>query len=277
MAHNSIIKKIFLLCAGLILIRHFCLTQTDGFSLSKIHSDLSFHEEWKTSGDLGTICDQPFHYLGHGAQVFAFVSEDQTAILKFYRHHRTKHPLQCLAFVFPRISRTLEKRKLKRVKDFSSYKIAYDHLPEETGLLYVHLNKTAHLKKKVELYDKIGVRLFVDLDKVEFLLQKKANLVYSTLEEWIERGDFQSAEKGLTNLVQLLRVRHDKGIFDKDPDLKTNFGFIGDQAIQFDIGRFKQESSQNDSDSLIRITDRLCVWLDEKAPQLAEHLRREVR
>ena len=269
--------KWVLFCTGFLLVRGFCLIQTDGFALSKIHSDLSLHMEWETEGDIGFVCDQPFYYLGHGAQMFAFVSKDQTTVLKFYRHHRTGHPFGFLKPIFPRLAQTLDKRQNKRLKDFTSYKIAYDYFAEDTGLLYLHLNKTHHLKKRVELYDKIGVRHYVDLDNVEFILQKKADLIYPTLEKWIAQGEFRKAQTGLSKLVGLLRKRHQIGIFDKDPDLKTNFGFVGDEPIQFDFGRFKKEPNRLDSDELIRITDRLCIWLDEKAPALAKYLRMEVQ
>jgi len=115
---------------------------------------------------------------------------------------------------------------------------------------------------------------------MEFLVQKKADPIYSTLQQWIDKGAFVQAKEGLSQLVALLRSRCQKEIFDKDPDLKTNFGFINKTPIQFDVGRFKINPARSDpkqcTDELIRITDRLCQWLDEKAPSLSFHLRQEI-
>ena len=45
------------------------------------------------------------------------------------------------------------KREEKRNKVFSAFKLSFDSLPNETGLLYVHLNPTEHLKKTLRLFD----------------------------------------------------------------------------------------------------------------------------
>ena len=56
--------------------------------------------------------------------------------------------------------------------DFDSYKIAYENLKDETGLIYLHLNKTDFLKQKMIIIDKIGIYHEIDLDSMEFLIQK---------------------------------------------------------------------------------------------------------
>lgn len=279
-------KKILSFCTGGFLLYLLCLSQTDGFSLRKIHSNLPYHPEWETpSASIDHLLDQPFYYLSHGAQVYAFVSKDGQAVLKFYRHNRATHPLKALHFLLPpfvknRMNQTIIKREAKRIKDFTSYKLAAEKLSHETGLLYAHLNKSQNLKKKLTLFDKIGVRHIIDLDQFEFLLQKKADLLYPTLDKWIAQGSYEKAEKSLLALLSLLRHRCDKGIFDKDPDLRTNFGFVDEIPIQLDIGRFKEDAMEKDPEiqkaELIRITDQLCDWLDEKSPQLSARIRREL-
>ncbi len=254
--------------------------------MRKISSDLTYRPEWETdSVSIEPLLDQPFYYLGHGAQVYAFASEDNQTVLKFYRHNRACHPLHPIRFLIPgRLKEdmimTHNKRQGKRIKDFNSYKLAADNLAQETGLLYAHLNKSDHIEKKVVLFDKIGVRHTLDLNKYEFILQKKASLVYPSLEKWIANGDTLKAKKALSQLVSLLRSRSEKGIFDKDPNLKTNFGFVGETPIQIDIGRYKKELEQKDlakrCDELVRITDHLCHWLDEQSPELAKHIREDI-
>ena len=281
-------KKCFLFCLGVFALHYFCQKQTDGFALSKIQSNLKPQTEWETvcPNHLSSIAGQPFYYLGHGAQTFAFVSKDDRYVLKFYRHHRTGHPLKACAFFLPypwknRLAQTLEKRLLKRLKDFSSYKLAYDKLQNETGLLCLHLNKTTTLNQKVTLYDKIGVQHVIDLDQMEFILQEKASLLYPTLEKWISCQEIETAKQGLSQLISLLRTRCQRGIFDKDADLKTNFGFIDNTPIQFDIGRFKPDPSRADPEvyreDLFRITDKLCQWLETRAPELVTYIQTEIK
>ncbi len=278
-----ILKKIlaFSLCG--FALYQFCSHATDGFSIRKIQTNLETHSDWETPNGYFAL-DQPFSYLGHGAQVYAFVSFDGKYVLKFYRHNRASHPFAFLAPLLPpplkkRLLSTIEKRKNKRLKDFSSYLLAYHHLAKESGLLDLHLNPTEE-QRKVKIYDKIGVEHILDVSHMQYLLQKRAKPIYALLEEWISQGEMEYAKEQLSKLVTLLRTRCQKGIFDKDPDLKTNFGFTDDGPIQFDIGRFKLDPTRTDPniyrDDLIRITDRLCQWLEERAPALAAHIEQEI-
>ncbi|MBS0630159.1 MAG: hypothetical protein JSS30_08080 [Verrucomicrobia bacterium] len=267
-----LLKKIVLFCLALGLLQRLCQSQTDGFSRLKVDADLPYEVGWEAV----EIPDQPFTYFGCGAQTFAFVSEDGQYVLKFYRHHRTRHPLAFLAPWIPRLQQTVAKRQAKREKDFASYRIAYEKLRQETGLLGIHLGKTDQIHKKVKIYDKLGIEHTIDLDNMTFLLQKKAAPFYATLEEWIDGGYEDKAKQAVHELIALLQTRAQKGIFDKDPDLRTNFGFLDGHPIQFDIGRFKNEPERIDDDELLRITNSLRQWLNEKAPHLVDYLEVEL-
>ena len=260
-----------------MLLYYFCQRQTDGFSIARIRSDLEPRSEWETpsSADFADILNQPFRYLGKGVQTFAFASADGRYVLKFYRHHRAGHPLSFFSPISPRLKMTLAKRQNKRLKDFSSYKLGYDHLKEETGLIFIHLNR-GDFHQKVTLYDKIGIKHILDLNEMEFLLQQRAQPFYTALERWIDDGQLEEAKEGITGLLSLLQSRCLKGISDKDPDLQTNFGFINQRPIQFDVGRFKLDSSIDTEAELIRITAKLKDWLDQKSPHLSQHLQKEL-
>ncbi len=143
---------------------------------------------------------------------------------------------------------------------------------EETGLLYLHLNKTSDLKRKLVIRDKLNIAHELDLDQMEFLVQRKATLVYPHIETLIQKGELTAAKMAITNLVSLLHDRYKKGIFDKDPDLNTNFGFIGTCALQIDIGRFREGGGREDRDEILRITDNFRQWLDLRSPELSSHL-----
>lgn len=281
MLYKSLKGILFIVCA--ILVQRFCHLQTDGFALYKIFSSLTPRAEWEIPSpaeeEMATILhilDQPFFYLGKGAQCYVFASEDERYVLKFFRHDHTELPFWSLYFPEWKCS----KKRAKRMKDFMSFRIAYDTFREESGILFLQLNKNPALQKQIILFDKIGVRHQISIDQVEFVLQKRAELLYPTLEHWIVQGDKAQAAKTLSDLVQLLALRCKKGIHDKDPDLNTNFGVIAGKPIQIDVGRFtydkrcaKPEVYQPE---ILRITDNLKQWLDLHAPDLASHLLQEI-
>jgi hypothetical protein len=289
------IKKTFkfsLILGAIWLIHWGTHKATDGFAIEKICSNLSYHAEWAVPEpseeqfrEVGCILNQKFTYLGKGAQCFVFLSEDQQSVLKFFRHSHMRPALWLTLFPFPGSLEVYRQTKIatrfaKLYKDFGSYKIAFEEMKEHTGIQYLHLNKTTFFHKKVTIVDKLGIAHQLDLDQMEFMLQSRATLVYPTLESLIAQGNIPEAKQALTSLMQLLICRAQKGIFDKDPDLSTNFGFTKQGAIQIDIGRFKKDPTRTDPavyrDELIRITDKLQRWLDSRSPELKTHLQKEI-
>lgn len=277
-------------CAGgLILLQRFCHQQTDGFSRYKISSNLTFQPEWETprlslreQESLSKILNQPYRYLAKGAQSYVFLSDDGKYVLKFFRIYHLQPPFWVTHLRWPWFLQSYKMDKiLKKLdelhKDFASYKIAHDELKEETGIVYLHLNKTDYLKQTLTFYDKIGIKHQVALDQMEFLVQKRAELVYPALAKMVESEGLENAKDALSQLVSLLCLRCQKGIHDKDPDLNTNFGFIGHTPLQIDVGRFRIENGNLqeqmvDRDEIIRITDNLNQWLRSRYPELSGHL-----
>lgn len=286
------IKKIIFITVGFFAAQRLCHHATDGFALPKIKSKIDYHAEWEIPAlsheeelRVKQILRQPYRYLGRGAQAYVFASGDGQTVIKFFRHHRMRTLLCHAGCILPekwrnRLQETIDKRRNKMIKDFHSYKLAYESLKEETGLLYIHLNKSSDLHIELPLYDKIGVLHHLDLDQMEFVVQKRAELIYPSLEKWIQDNQIDQGKKSLTELVQLLKRRCVKGFFDKDPDLSTNFGFIQGHPIQIDIGRFKEDALRCDpnvyADEIVRITDQLSQWLAKRSPELSQHLQSEV-
>ena len=268
-------KKILtIICALALLfgVERFCHLQTGGFNLSKIRSSQEgpLHPLALEDG-VKKILEQPYRFLDSGAQAFAFASDDGQYVLKFFRHHRTRHPLRPVYFLLPasikaRLLAVETKRMARLEKDFSSYRWAISNLKEETAIIAVELEaKKGDLP--LTLFDKIGVRHRVNGANFEFILQKRALPFYSTLEKWIEDGDLDKAREGLSSLLDLLQKRIQLGRADKDPDLRTNFGFIGTKAVEFDAGRFREDAPR--ANEIALITRALCSWLEERAPELA--------
>ncbi len=293
MFHKRLIRSftlfaLFAFCS--IYTQQFCHRHTDGFSITKIRSKLAYHPEWAVAPlaeedqeSVNHILNQKFSYLAKGAQCHVFESADRKWVLKFMRYNHMRPPFWITAlpsFLDPWRSNKIEKKWSKLYKDFASYTLAYNELHEKTGILFLHLNKTDHLNKTVTIVDKIGIEHPLNMDGMEFILQKKATLVYPAIDAWMKKGNLIAAKKGLCDLVAVLNMRFEKGIYDKDPDLNTNFGFIDGRAVQIDVGRFKHDLNpknlQMKRETIFSITDNLKQYLDRRYPELSDLLHKEI-
>ncbi len=256
----------------------------DGFAPSKIQSDLTHDPRWESPslsdeerGSLLHLLEQPFTYLGKGSQCFVFESKDGETVLKFFRHRRYQPSL--LVSLFSK-KKHLSKKRVKREALFDSCWLAHQKLREESGLVYLHLNKSDDLNQRVILKDKLHRRHSLPLDKYEFIVQKRAQLIYPYIQERMERGEMSAARESLSQLLQLLTTRYHQGIDDQDAALIKNAGFLADRAIFIDIGQFYIDESKKDHAEYQyeteRITRRLRKWLGESYPELAAHFEEEL-
>ncbi len=266
-----------------------CRQQTDGFSLGRIHSDLPYNSAWETaspdSAELHRYLVQPFRYLGSGGQCYAFASGDDQVVIKFFKHRfRKPYSLLLQTPLFGPLE-TLRQKKLakalqKHNRDFSSYKLSFEQLRTETGLLYVHLNKTHHLHQTIEIIDKLGISHRLNLDDLEFVVQKRAEPVYDRIVHLMQVGDETRVKHTFHELVQVILTRCQKGIYDEDPRLHRNLGFVGERAIFIDVGRFCPDASRQKPEvytkDLLLITKRLRAWLETQYPTLTPYLDEEV-
>jgi hypothetical protein len=164
-------------------------------------------------------------------------------------------------------------REKKLLRDFTSYKLAFEQFPEPTGLLYVQLNKSLEKPLPIEIIDKIGIAHTVDLSEVEFVLQKRAHLAYDYLDEC---PDIETAKRAISSLCVLIASRYHEGIYDEDAKIHRNFGFIDGKAMVIDVGRLKldrrESSAENLYHDLKKSTDRLRLWLVANHPELVDTL-----
>lgn len=270
----------------------FCNKQTDGFSVARIHSDLSYHPEWDIA-PLSSACqealhsalNQKFHYLACGGQCFAFASEDGQYVIKFFRHHIRKPYSFYLKMPLPGALGQRKECKLQKIlhklnRDFTSYKIAYEELQEETGIVYIHLNKGTQLNQSMHIVDKIGIQHQIPLDDVEFVLQKKADLVYSRISDIMAKGDLVAARDAFHSILEVILARCQKGIYDEDPRIHRNFGFLGTKSIVIDVGRFVRDPQRKLPEvyksDLCYITKNFRHYLEDFYPDLVPILDEEL-
>lgn len=269
------------------LARDFCYSKTDGFTITGITPDRPFDPTFETralslseSKELNKALDQTYSYYGYGAQAYIFFSSDGNYALKLFKQRIYTAPFWCkLPLPFKHKQKLTAHRKDKQLRDFSSYKLAFEGLQDVSGVVFVHLNPTSSLQKKLKITDKIGITHEIDLDKVDFVLQKKAEHVHARIERLMKAGQIDKAKESITALVELILTRCERGLNDRDPSIDTNCGFLEDRAIKIDVGRLQIDptfcSPKIAVEQVVKITEPLGEWLRPRYPALAEHLNQE--
>lgn len=238
------------LMASLYGLGRFYYKKTAGFTISNITSQLNYHPEWEThplkfaeQEELKQALNQKFTYLGKGCQSYVFISDDQQYVIKFVKYQRFRPQvwLDYLTFI-PGIEnlrlKKIEKKRKKLAMLFESWKLAFDHLQKETGLVYVHMNKTDFLNQTIHIQDKIGFEHYLNADQMEFLLQKKADMLCSKLDQLISMHRINEAREVLVNLVTQILSEYRRGYADNDHALMQNTGVVGLQPVHIDVGQF---------------------------------------
>lgn len=257
------------------------------FSLNKIISVQCISPEWEIPPlpqeereAIDQILSQKFTYYNKGSQSYVFISEDKKYILKFLKQDklRTRSWLAHLPLSFNPYYEDYLFKQEKCHATFAACKTSFTELKKESGLIYVHLNNTRDLNKKVTIFDKNGEKHIVDIDKTSYYVQKRAQLIYSRIAELMHQNETEKAKEIISSVFSLIDYLGKKGVCDNDPILRKNFGLIDDIAVQIDIGKLKIDSLRQQSlaykDEAGSITNSFKVWLEKNYPALSEHFEK---
>ncbi len=198
------------------------------FSISKISSSLPQGQEIKALSCL----DQPFYFLGKGKQSFAFVSKDGKFVLKFFNQKYFKMPWYSFVFQDRELAKRVRRERFYR----ESYLVADTFLREKTGLIQCHFEKTKGLPK-VRLRDKASRDFVVDLNEVSFVLQKKGDPFYPTLDAICESQGKEGFSLAIRGFFEMVAFRISLSIEDGDQNVEHNYGFLDGKPFQLDPGR----------------------------------------
>lgn len=265
---------------GVERLSHFL---TDSFSYPNITSHLPDQPQWNIPTDpadlqeLEVALQQPYSYLESGSQSYVFLSADEQYVIKFFKHKRWR--LNPFYTHFPLTGKWAQKRdRWKRKKKetitatFGSCKTAYTTFKEETGVLFVHLNKSPPFDQMLTVKDRIGFKHHIPLKEVEFVVQKRAIPTSRYLLNLKEAGKIEEAKRALKDLVQFTEKRARLGFSDKDPHLIRNFGFLEGKAIEIDIGGFHRDPKKNlhyyYTHERQKISQKLLPWIEKEFPEL---------
>jgi hypothetical protein len=261
------------------------IKRTKGFSVKKILSEHSYSPRWDFGSPsdeqcalLDALASEPFTLIGSGKECYAFVNTSGTYVIKFFKqkHMRTQSALDYLPLakhLKMLYQETVNRRQNHRNRLFTSYQIAYERLPFQTGVLYLHLNKTHHLKKTLHLLEPSGKKHTLDLDNMEFLVQKRAYSILETLSALMEDHQEERARACIHSILDLITERRALGIGDDDLNCTHNLGLIEEKAVQIDVGEFYLTlPTVPTRDDFTAATDDLRRYLELHYPQLATDL-----
>jgi hypothetical protein len=229
------------------------------------------------------ILEQEFFYLGRGFQCYAFESKDKQYVLKFFRYQRLQLP-----FVYDWVGRLppFAKAREKRIRElerrkmhiFRGFALAFKEAKEETALIYVHLAKTMNKHPAITIVDKAKNRYRVNLDDVEFLIQRRAQHIKPVFDSLMLEGKVDEAKRRIDQIFDLLYTCAKRGIQDTDKSLirKNNLGFLPERAIYIDTGKLalreKIKTKEGFTEDLQRLIP-LYEWFMQHHPELAGYFK----
>lgn len=274
--------KVFLI-AALLLLGSFTIytnfiQRTEGFCIEKIISKHPHNPKWASESQLDPeILSQPYSYLGSGKECYAFASEDDKYVIKFFKqkHMNTGYFFDKYDLIPSRTIRMATRKNLRQTT-FQSYQIAHHMLPEETGALYLHLTKTSHLNQSLRLTDQYDKPFTLDLDEMEFLIQKKTTPTFEAFLTLIQVDKIDEAKSLIDSILALITSRSEKGLSDLDLNCERNLGVLGNRALEIDIGEFSMLERAPLIEELTSGTLDLKQWLHNQSLELEEYLDKQL-
>lgn len=255
---------------------------TDDFRMGNITYDFKDDLDWKTKPlnteeqtFLSHILDQPYTYLGKGAQCYAFASEDQNYVLKLFKfkHLRPAYWVTILpdTSLFADFKKHESEKKAAKLNSvLSGYHLAYDNNKEGSGLIYLHFSPTDYFNKPVTVIDKIGLKHELDADQMVFLIQKKGDTFRTRLSDLIDRGDIEGAKGSIGKIIDMYVYEYKQGMWDRDHGVMHNTGFVKEEPFHLDIGKFSKDDNMRKpevfKEDLKHIAWKIDTWVKRTHP-----------
>jgi hypothetical protein len=256
------------------------------FSAKFIESHSAPREEWniKTSPQQDrffyVVSQQTLRWLGRGMQAVVFETQDEKYVVKFFQLGKLREDADrgAIKGFFSKESAEKQQDRMKRKEEiFSSSKMCFEDLQDETGIVYVHLNRTRDLVHTIRIVDKNGQSHRIHGDETSFLVQKKGRYLIPTIVGHMEKGQADQARDRIDQVFDLLLSLAKKGYVDQDDCLirNNNIGLTEDRAIYIDTGHLFRVPNLDVAKRMnyefeIRL-DPFEKWLRVAYPELAAH------
>lgn len=279
-------RYLFILLGGIVLLmgadRLYQRAVKFGLHAKFASPPFALNQEWElpplsamSQEEIDAILAQPFRFFARGSQAYAFISPDGKYILKLLKQHKWK-PNHLWGYLPGSNKTQFNRNKGKAV--LQSCCTALRTVPEDTAVVYAHLNPTPLQIANTTLIDNHGKSWDVNLSKSCFLLQKRVDGFYAHIDQMMREGRIEDARASIHATIELLHRFITLGIYDHNAILRKNFGFIGNQPIQFDIGKFYCDPARTPCrDSVPIVTRGFRRWLAQHYPTLCDELDEAIR
>ncbi|MFA6118730.1 MAG: hypothetical protein WC688_02325 [Parachlamydiales bacterium] len=276
----KLLKTIFVLIALVLCIKGYNLF-TDGFRIDKIYPKFNEKIQAFPLDEIDEVFNQNYKYLSKGCQTYVFESEDGNYVIKFIRYHRYQLPLWLQVINYNQSYKNKrEFYKTKLLKDsLNSYQIANNHLKNETAAIYVHLEKTNFLNKKIQIADRLHRKYFIDLDNMGFVVQKKVCSFKNILNKY--KKDEKELKILTRSFLYTTKDIYEKGFINDDYNCIKNSGFIDNKVIHSDLGSFLRKDKLNEKEifekEFMRYVRHFKKWAETNAPFLITYVDEEIK
>lgn len=279
------------LTAFTLLVISVCFFHNDSFSIDKIKPTRDFSFQATTSHSqkeietIRAILSQPFTYLAERDDTYVFVSEDQTQVIKFFKM-KSMTPKYWLNYIpLP----WLDKKRLRKIDErarirqefFGGLKIAFEHFRYQNALTFLHLFHTQYLKMKVRVIDAQGKSHEIPLDRVPFLLQRKAELLPEHITRLQSEGKKEDAIRSLCQILELVKNSCQKGFAHANENLEVAYGFIDERSIYIRSTYLPLDTSIKTSQRTLKevftVSKAIESWLQRNHPELLSNFQEEVQ
>jgi hypothetical protein len=270
--------------------RDFDKGANEQFTLSNCTETYENHPRWsmrpllsEEQSRIRAILNQKFSYLGQGHQAYVFASEDGQYVLKFLKYERL-HPSHFVERLItwipqaePYLRKTIGNRAGRLEANLKSWKLAFDELADETGVLYAQINASDGWLPNTTVVDERGMGYAINMNQTLFLLQKRADLYFPRLEVAVCRHDTATAMKMIDELLAWLNAEYERGVCDEDRYVLQNTGFFEGKLVHIDVGRlvkapYLRDDPQERAHRLWNNTRELRWFLQEHDESLARYL-----
>lgn len=286
---NRFLKRIIWGCITILLIlclADFCQKKTKGFRVYKItkttYDEADTPVALEESLNISSILNTPFYYYKKGKSSYVFLSQDKQYILKLFQSPQITPPewtsWKISQFFIPTIcEKWISQKQAQKKLQFTSYRTAFDHLKEQTGIIYLHLSTSSSFQKDIIIYDNIGIKHFISADKTAFILQRKGEAFCPYFESLLKENQKEKAKEWITRFALLIRERAQKNIQDKDLSPRYNLGILNDSFLTFDVDSLRSvDSSLSSLEHMRQDAKKMRVWLRSKQEGYDQFLEEEL-
>ncbi len=216
----------------------------------------------KDLDEVKEILQKPLKFLGLGSQCFAFASENDDHVVKI-----------CKATRYKPFSNPKKKEKLET--DFLSYHLAFNLIPTQSQIVFLHLSNTQTLNTTIKIIDPLGLPHYLNADHLAIYIQKKA----TPLSSHLQNLPVSEADLLIKKLLYLFQSSCQAGLQVRDLHPK-NIGIYQGSPLWIDPGRIRKKTTLLNKDeqekALRRFSTRITPFLSSFDPSFQALLEKEL-